>query len=133
MLREAPASPPIMSQGSYLRVSSFPRRAHPRRHHRVVFSPSPLPSSIPLSLSCSRSLVSHPQPDRQLFYSAPYLLPHLSFSLSSSLCSFSCLLLYSLVFELVFIPKHLECVYSHIKIYTYIHDIHTYIHVLYII
>lgn len=43
----------------------------------------------------------------------------ISLSFSSSLCSFSCLLLYSLVFELVFIPKHLECVYSHIKIYTY--------------
>lgn len=39
MLREAPASPPIMSQGSYLRVSSFPRGFHPRRAIRRCLSP----------------------------------------------------------------------------------------------
>lgn len=48
MLREAPASPPIMSQGSYLRVSSFPRGFHPPTPPAVVFLPS-VPSVCPIS------------------------------------------------------------------------------------
>lgn len=51
MLREAPASPPIMSQGSYLRVSSFPRGFHPPTPSAVVF---------PLFISPRRSSLTLP-------------------------------------------------------------------------
>lgn len=93
MLREAPASPPIMSQGSHLRVSSFPRGFHPRRRPPSFSLPPPLGAPIFSTLFPPLFL---PRSDRESPFSPRYFTAPRS----------PLRVLYLLVFSgLVFIPN----------------------------